>query len=46
MNQFDRDESELGWRVAMGLYLENRTGAPKIIAWVDSHRRPEFQETT
>jgi hypothetical protein len=25
MNQFDRDQLELGWRVAMALWLENGT---------------------
>lgn len=39
MNQFDRDQSELGWRVAMALWLENRKGAPKIIGWTDPARR-------
>jgi hypothetical protein len=37
--QFDRDQAELGWRAAMGLWLENRTGAPRIIGWVSPERR-------
>jgi len=32
-NQFDRDKAELGWRAAVGLWLENRTSAPRIIGW-------------
>jgi hypothetical protein len=38
MNQFERDKSELGWRVAMALWLENRTTAPRIINWQDPMR--------
>lgn len=38
MNQFDRDKSELGWRAAMGLWLENRTTAPKITGWTPPER--------
>ncbi len=34
-DQFDRDKAELGWRAAMGLWLENRTSAPRIIGWTD-----------
>jgi hypothetical protein len=37
-NQFEHDRTTLGWRVAMGLYLENRTTASKIIAWADPFR--------
>ena len=33
MNQFDCDRDELGWRVAMALWLENRDGAPRVIGW-------------
>lgn len=40
-NQFDRDKAELGWRAAMGLWLENRASAPRIIGWVAPERRTE-----
>jgi hypothetical protein len=39
LNQFDLDKAELGWLVAMGLWLENRTSAPRIIGWTDPMRR-------
>jgi hypothetical protein len=35
---FDRDNFELGWRAAMGLWLENRTFGPKIVGWVSPFR--------
>jgi hypothetical protein len=40
-SQFDRDTASLGWRAAMGLWLENRTTAPRIIGWVEPARRPD-----
>lgn len=39
MNQFDRDRSELGWRAAMSLWMENRATAPKVIGWTSPERR-------
>jgi hypothetical protein len=33
VSQFDLDKEELGWRAAMGLWLENRECAPKIVGW-------------
>lgn len=39
-NQFERDVAELGWRAAMGLWLENRTAAPRIVGWTEPERRP------
>jgi hypothetical protein len=39
VNQFEKDVSELGWRAAVALWLENRTTAPKIFAWISPERR-------
>jgi hypothetical protein len=39
LNQFERDVALLGWRVAMSLWLENRTSAPRIIGWTEPERR-------
>ena len=32
VNQFDADKAELGWRVAMAIYLENREAQPGFLA--------------
>lgn len=39
LNQFTCDQDELGWRVAMALWLENRDSGPKIVGWVEPERR-------
>lgn len=39
LNQFERDVALLGWRAAMGLWLENRASAPKIIGWTEYERQ-------
>jgi hypothetical protein len=38
VNRFDRDKSELGWREAMALWLENRSSGPRVIAWRNPFR--------
>lgn len=35
VNHFDRDRSELGWRAAMALWMENRSSGPRVIGWTE-----------
>jgi hypothetical protein len=37
-NQYNRDLAELGWRAALGFWLENRDSGPHVVGRTDRLR--------